>query len=268
MIFNGNAMNGLSRGGRGLGFLGQFASAFGAAPKWPIAGDIGFNEEWSYNDWKGNNGWTAHIAYWKLADYEPLSDTMVNRAQQAWSALKAAADLGNVAAENQLEQYKATFKGLASQVDANTKQFNALGQASDPTHRDRARLLTELNKQLKAFANAGVPAQALAPAGQVATTIPTQQGAVTTVLTGNVGTPNALSDQLTALISGLTSKSVATTPGAPPLVATTSGPSWVMPAAIGGGVLVFTGLVFALARKKKSAPAPAMAGYRRRRRRS
>jgi hypothetical protein len=124
--------------------------------KYPIIGNIGFAEEWSFNDWKGGP-WLEHIRYWKLASYEPLDPTIRERATQKWNDLEAAANGGDEAASNLREKWKVTLSSAFDAVDRNTKTADALGRYSDEGHRERAYLLTTLNNKIREFANLKIP---------------------------------------------------------------------------------------------------------------
>lgn len=165
----------------GLAGLGALDATYGLG-----IGNIGFAEEWSFADWKGNNGWTAHIAYWKLGTYEGLSDTVIKRANQKWNELKAAADMGNVAAEEMLEQYKNTISAAADAVDKNTP-LHSLGRRSDAVHKERIRLLNALNSAIRAFANAPTPSMPMQsqPQSNVNQNMGAQTG--TNIGTGSAG---------------------------------------------------------------------------------
>lgn len=157
-----------------LGANGGLAGLGAVDGKFPVVGNIGFNEAWSFEDWEGKSGWVNHIRYWKLATYEPLDPMVLGRAQQKWDALYAAANAGSEQAYQLWEQMKTSLSNATDAVDRNTKTADGLGRYSDASHRERARLLTVLNGLLRSLANMSIPAPPAGGGGM--TTLPPPGG--------------------------------------------------------------------------------------------
>lgn len=147
--------------GSGLNGLGSFAASMG---KIPIIGagtahPVGFDEQWSYDDWTGASGWNDHIKFWDNigASYTPLSSAVIQRAQSKWVDLQTTADAGSPDADTLVLRYEAQLRAAAAAVDVNTKAGNQYGQRSNGSHVERADRLGDVNKVLKAISNLTVP---------------------------------------------------------------------------------------------------------------
>jgi hypothetical protein len=137
----------------GLGALGAMSS------KYPLVLDVGFNEAWSNDDYFNAPEWMKRHGY-----EGPVSETVLNRANQKAVELKNAADMGNTAAEQQLNLLLGTLSAQADAMDKVTKTFNIFGGYGEAGDKRRAQIGNAINKAIRAIANFQVPAAPQPPA--------------------------------------------------------------------------------------------------------
>jgi uncharacterized membrane protein YgcG len=136
----------------GLGALGAMNA------KYTLVLDVGFNEAWSNDDYFNAPEWMKRHGY-----EGPVSETVLNRANQKAVELKNAADMGNTAAEQQLNLLLGTLSAQADAMDKHTKTRGAFGYGEAGDKR-RAQIANAINRAIKAIANFQVPAAPQPPA--------------------------------------------------------------------------------------------------------
>lgn len=118
-----------------------------------------FQNSWTNDDWtSANRKWKDHINYWFKLSYEPLDEGVLDRARVKGDKLLTQAKEGDIASGALLGSLADPIFALIKRADANTSQFDNLGNASDATHRDRFAIFNSLNQAITRLANATIPA--------------------------------------------------------------------------------------------------------------
>ena len=139
-------------------FAGFGSFAFG---EFQVLGpsSLAFQNSWTNDDWTSvNHKWKDHIAYWFHLSYEPLDNDILQQAVAKLEQLTTNAKAGDAASSALKMSLLSPIANLIKRGDANTSQFDNLGNASDATHRDRYAIFTSLNDAITKLANAKVPA--------------------------------------------------------------------------------------------------------------
>lgn len=254
-----------------------FSGAFGAlGARYRVLADIGFANDWSFNDWKGG-AWKEHIEYWKIATYEPLESTVRARAEKKYSELDAVAKTGlSPEAEGLLLEWRTRLSGICDAVDKNSGVNDFFGNRSDALNRERAELLTSLNNAIKELQNITIPAPVMpeqAPAAGGSTG--SSSGGSGGVGKKTTGRPTSawqiLAEQARTAAAETKpttdpyaeqAKNFALQQQKKPNEAGFGGAHWIM---VGAAVIGVASLAYAF---KKGGSPKAMAGYSKRRRRS
>lgn len=138
----------------GLGNFAAFGEFLVVSP-----GRGSFQNSWTNDDWtSANRKWSDHIKYWFKLNYEPLDEGILDRAREKGDKLNTQAKAGDVAAGGLLLSLIDPIYALIKRADANTSQFDNLGNASDATHRDRFNIFNSLNAAITKLANVTIPA--------------------------------------------------------------------------------------------------------------
>lgn len=246
MIVYGNIL-----GGHGLG-------AFAGGGR-IIFGPFSFAESWSSDDFANAqqfNNWVKpyldQVGRVGMT-WDPPSPALLTNAEAKLGLWKNAADLGDPNANAYLAQITSQMNGLINKGDQ-LSLTGGNGHRSEAVEVQRYDTFTQIVNLIKQL-SASSP-----PSGMTSTSV----GATGTGLSASA---DSLLSTLTNLLTSPTRQSTSGPPAVPPSSLpqfASSTPGWIMPVAVGGGLLAFGGLLFATLHKKK---APALAGYRRRRHR-
>jgi hypothetical protein len=98
---------------RGFGFVGT-----------AIVGRIGFNEQWSYDDWLKNDWGVPGASGSAHVPYTPPSTDMLLAARDKWTTLEEGAALGLVDFSTQLDAATSRVTDLVTQIDVISKSGN------------------------------------------------------------------------------------------------------------------------------------------------
>jgi|CXWL01.1.fsa_nt_gi hypothetical protein len=227
---------------------GGFGAEAGAVKLelWPGAG-VGFNESWARDNWLGGS-WLNHIKHWNLADYEPISSVILDRAIQKQSDFISVIELGNTEAEAAYNKIMSELKRLTKAIDSQVKNdFDMWGKASDAAHAKHAQSLTSLNTSITKLANAKIPAseEEIEAAQKKAD----KEKAKSEKKRDKPYTPG---QSQSALTSGGGGTRPDTYYPPPDKEKKAESPAWLIPAGIGAGALLLGGITFAIVRKKSN----------------
>lgn len=218
-----------------------------------VLGDVGFKEQWSYDDWNGSGrAWYMMLQHWYNLTYKPVDSEVYAEAKARWAALGESASNGSAQAADILGNFTSRLNKLADEIDQLTVRhfgydpFINTVKRSDDDNKARFAKLEKMNDLVKEVSRVSVPAPP-PPADPP----PSSGGG-----SGSSGTKPGGSKLPPS--SGGENKSTAPTKK-------DGGIPWGVVGPLGGATVL--ALLLILLPKKRSAPAPAVAGYRRRRRR-
>jgi hypothetical protein len=125
-----------------MGFYGYHRSSYGAFGGSTIVGDIGFSEQWSYDDWL-KSSWNS--------GYSPISTSVIGKARNNWDALAAAKEGGSPTAGGIIDDLTNQILYNVTNIDQETRTWDyGQGGSHGPT---RISAYNKLNSVISKLAN-------------------------------------------------------------------------------------------------------------------
>ena len=239
---------------RALGSTGVIGAFNGGGRS--IFGPFTFAESWSSDDF----GTDAHFNQWvkpnldqvdrKGMSYDPPSSSILTRASAAWSAWKAAQDLGVVEADTYIANTTSQMKSLIARADElslTTKGWPFVASREEKIEVQRYDVFAQIVSLIKKVAGSKAKADAYAAAATAA-------GAVASPGAPDMPTAGSVTLRPTGVSADTTSGT-----GKNRSMATAAPSNMMLYVGLGVGAVVLIGGALYVKRRKAS-----MAGYRRR----